>query len=101
MNRYTDYLTSPGDIHFWIYDDVTNNGVLGLQTKISIQYGFCAPIILVPFIYPMRPSAILKGTSEEHKKQKKHGGRHSNAEKNLPKVKSTVSFWMHSEWSGL
>ena len=40
----------------------------------------------------MRPSAILKGTSEEHKKQKKDGGRHSNAEKNLPKVKSTVSF---------
>ena len=65
------------------------------------SYGFCAPIILVPFIYPMRPSAILKGTSEEHKKQKKDGGRHSNAEKNLPKVKSTVSFWMHSEWSGL
>ena len=49
----------------------------------------------------MRPSAILKGTSEEHKKQKKDGGRHSNAEKNLPKVESTVSFWMHSEWSGL
>ena len=28
---------SPGDIHFWIYDDVTDNCILDLRTKISIR----------------------------------------------------------------
>ena len=35
---------SPGHIHFWLYDDVTNNGVLGLQRKISIHMAF-APLL--------------------------------------------------------
>ena len=35
---------SPGHIHFWIYDDVTNNGVLDLQRKISIHMAF-APLL--------------------------------------------------------
>ena len=30
------FLISPGDIHFWIYDDVTDNSILDLQRKISI-----------------------------------------------------------------
>ena len=34
-------------------------------------------------------------------KQKKDGVFLCNAEKNLPKVKQTVVFWMHFEWSGL
>ena len=61
---------------------------------------FCAAIILVPFIYPIRPRVICKGTSEEHVKQKKDGVR-LNAEKDLPKVNSTVVFFMHSDWSGI
>ena len=54
-------------------------------------------VILVPFIYAMRPRVICKGTSEEHVKQKKDGVRLCNAEKDLPKVNSTVVFLMHSE----
>ena len=34
-------------------------------------------------------------------KQKKDGVRLCNAEKDLPKVNSTVVFLMHSDWSGL
>ena len=44
---------------------------------------------------------ICKGTSEEHVKQKKSGMRLWNAEKEPPKVNSTVVFLMQSEWSGL
>ena len=62
---------------------------------------FCAAIILVPFIYAMRPRVICKGTSEEHVRQKKDGVRLCNAEKDLPNVNSTVVFLMHSVWSGL
>ena len=36
---------SPGDIHFWIYDDVTDNCILDLQRKISILNTF-APLLL-------------------------------------------------------
>ena len=39
-NHHKAPLNSPGHIHFWIYDDVTNNGVLGLQRKISIHMAF-------------------------------------------------------------
>ena len=35
---------SPGDIHFWIYYDVTDNCILDLQTKISIRNAF-APLL--------------------------------------------------------
>ena len=47
-----------------------------------------------------------KGTSEDHVKQKKDGLRLSsmrlcNAEKDLPKVNSTVVFLMHSEFKNL
>ena len=58
-------------------------------------------IILVPFIYAMRPRVICKGTLEEHLKQKKDGVRLCNAQKDLPKVNSTIVFLMHSEWSSL
>ena len=88
---------TPGYIHFWLYDDVTDNCILDLQRKISIR----AAIILVPFIYPIRPPVSSKRTSEEHVRQKKEGMCHCNAEKNLPKVNSTVVFFMHSEWSRL
>ena len=48
----------------------------------------------------MRPRVIFKGTSEEHVKQKQDGvSPCNNAEKDLPKVTSTVVFLMHSEWS--
>ena len=81
LNQY-ESPNSPGDIHFWIYYDVTDNGILDLRT--------------------MRPCAICKGTPEEHVKQKKDGVRLCDAEKDLPKVNSTVVFLMHSslvEWS--
>ena len=39
------HLTSSGDIHFWIYDDVTKNGVLDLSGKISIRITF-SPLLL-------------------------------------------------------
>ena len=35
---------SPGDIHFWIYDDVTDNCILDLQRKIGILNAF-APLL--------------------------------------------------------
>ena len=43
--EHFEYLSSPsynssGDIHFWIYDDVTKNGVLDLIGKISIRITF-------------------------------------------------------------
>ena len=61
---------------------------------------------LVPFFYALRPYVTCKGTSEEHVKQKKDGLRLSsmrlcNAEKDLPKVNSTVVFLMHSEFKNL
>ena len=73
-------------------------------SKKKNQYSqrFCSAFILVPFIYPMRPRVICKGTSEEHcVKQQKDGVRFCNAEKDLPKVNSTVVFLMQSEWSRL
>ena len=64
-------LDSLGDIHFWIYDDATDNCILDLQRKISIRNAF-APLLFL-FLsfnkYAMRPRDILKGTSEEHGKQ--------------------------------
>ena len=48
----------------------------------------------------MRQHVTCKGTSQEHVKQKKDGLRLCNAEKDLPKVNSTVVFLMHSEWGG-
>ena len=77
--------SSPRDIHFWIYDDVTDNCILDLQEKIEFAT-LCAAIILVSFIYRMRPRVICKRTSEEHVKQKKDGVRLCNAEKDLLKV---------------
>ena len=47
----------------------------------------------------MRPRDIFKGTPEERVKQKKDGVRLCDAEKDLPKVNSTVLFLMHSDWS--
>ena len=32
--------SSPGYIHFWIYDDVTDNCILNLQRKNSIRNAF-------------------------------------------------------------
>ena len=75
-----------GDIHFWKYDDVTDDCILDLQRKNQYSQRFCAAIILVPFIYPVRPRVICKGTLEEHVKQKEDGVRLCNAEKDLPKV---------------
>ena len=49
----------------------------------------------------MTPRVICKGTSEVHVKQKKGGVDLCDAEKDLPKVNSTVVFLMHSELSGL
>ena len=49
----------------------------------------------------MRPYVTCKGTSEEHVKQEKDGVRLCNAEKDLPKVDSTVVFLMHSEFKNL
>ena len=49
----------------------------------------------------MRPRVVCRGTSEEHVNHKKDDVRLCNAEKDLPKVNSTVVFLMHSEWSGL
>ena len=34
------YISSPGYIHFWIYDDITNNGVWDLIGKIIIHIAF-------------------------------------------------------------
>ena len=70
-----------------------------LQEK-SVFTMLLGPFIVVPFIYPMRPRMICKGTSEEHVKEKKDGVCLRNAEKNLAKVKSTVMFFKLSEWSG-
>ena len=64
-------LDSVGDIHFWIYYDVTDNCILDLQRKISIRNAF-APLLswfLSCSKYAMRPRDILKGTSEEHGRQ--------------------------------
>ena len=91
---------SPGDIHFWIYDDFIDNGILGLHLN---QYSqrFCGAFMLVPFIYDMRQRVTCKGTSEEHVKQKKAGVRLCSAEKDLTKVNSTVVFFyvLWVEWS--
>ena len=91
---------SPGDIHFWIYDDVIDNGILGLHLN---QYSqrFCGAFILVPFIYYMRQRVTCKGTSEEQVKQKKAGVRLCNAKKDLTKANSTVVFFyvLWVEWS--
>ena len=74
---------------------------LGPSKKNQYSQRFCAAIILVPFIYAMRPRVICEGTLEEHVKQKKDGLRLRNAEKDLPKVNSAVVFLLHSEWSSL
>ena len=97
LDNSSDTFNGPGDIHSgYIYDEVTDDCILELQTKISIRNAF-EPL----FIYAMRPRVICKGTSEEHVKQKKDGVRLCNAEKDLPKVNSSVVFLMHSDWSGL
>ena len=44
--------SSPGDIHFWTYDDVTDNCVLDLQRKNSIRKAF-VPLLFwfLPFTH--------------------------------------------------
>ena len=79
--------------HWWLH--------LGPSNKNQYSQRFWAAITLVPFIYAMKPHVICKGTSEEHAKQKKDVVRLYNAEKDLPKVNSTVVFLMHSDRSGL
>ena len=79
--------------HWWLH--------LGPSNKNQYSPRFWAAIILVPFIYAMKPHVICKGTSEEHAKQKKDVVRLCNAEKDLPKLNSTVVFLMHSDRSGL
>ena len=66
------FLISPGDIHFWIYDDVTDNSMLDLQRKISICKAFAPPLFCF-LSNPMRPRVICKGPSQEHLKQRKMG----------------------------
>ena len=152
---------SPGDNHFWIYDDVTDNCILNLQRKSvfatlllryvwflsfmpwdhalfltehqrnmwskrkmacvsATQRKICLKWIQRLFLMhsDWREFWILEnfrcviicsssivgnthahfgGTSEEHVKQKKDGVRLCNAEKDLPKVNSTVvfdAFWL-------
>ena len=65
---------------------------LGPSKKDQYSQRFCTAIILFPFIFPIRP--------EEHVKEKKDGVRLCNAEKDVPKVNSTVVFLMRSDWSG-
>ena len=79
--------------HWWLH--------LGPSNKNQYSQRFWTAITLVPFIYAMKPHVICKGTSEEHAKQKKDVVRLCNAEKDLPKVNSTVVFLMHSDRSGL
>ena len=64
------FLISPGDIHFWIYDDVTDNSILDLQRKISICNAFAPPLFCF-LSNPVRPRVICKGPSQEHVKQRK------------------------------
>ena len=64
------YRNSPRDIHFWVYDDVTHNCILDSK-KNQYSQRFYVAIILVPFIYSLRPRVLFKGTSAEHVKQKK------------------------------
>ena len=79
--------------HWWLR--------LGPSNKNQYSQRFWTAITLVPFIYAMKPHVICKGTSEEHAKQKKDVVRLCNAEKDLPKVNSTVVFLMHSDRSSL
>ena len=79
--------------HWWLH--------LGPSNKNQYSQRFWTAITLVPFIYAMKPHVICKGTSEEHAKQKKDVVRLCNAEKDLPKVNSTVVSLMHSDRSGL
>ena len=64
-----------------------------------IKIRFTLIIILVPFIYPMRPCVICQGTCDT---EKKDGVLLCNAEKNLPKVKPTaIQFISIHIWGGL
>ena len=74
---------------------------LGPSNKDQYSQRFCGSIILVPFIYPMRPRVICKGTSEEHVKLRKLACVSEAQRKICPKVNSTVVFFIHFEWSGL
>ena len=93
-NMFCDVMVSPGDIHFRIYDDVTDNCILDLQRKISIRNAFASLLF-----------CFLSFMSWDHtllvKEQKKDGLRLCNAEKDLPKVNLTVACLMHSKWIGL
>ena len=53
------FLISPGNIHFWVCDDVTDNSILDLQRKNSICNAFAPP--LVCFL------SYLRGTCETKK----------------------------------
>ena len=86
--------TSPGDILFRIYDNVTDNCILDFQRKISICNAL-APLLFWFLSFMSWDHTLLV------EEQKKDGLRLFNAEKDLPKVNSTVVFLMHSEWSGL
>ena len=49
---------SPGDIHFRIYDDITDNGILDLQSKISIRNAF-APLLFWFLSFMPRDHTLL------------------------------------------
>ena len=75
-------------MHFWIYDDVTDNCILDLQRKLNARNAFlsCMPWDHVLFL-------------KEHQKNMWNKSKMACAEKDLPKVTSTVVFLIHSEWS--
>ena len=48
-----DWIVSPGDTHFRMYDGVTDNCILDLQGKISIRSAF-VPLLLVFSVTPSK-----------------------------------------------
>ena len=92
--------TSPVDIHFWIYADVTNNGGWASKEKSPFS-SLLRPFYFGPLYLSHETKRDCKGTSEEHMKQNKTWLPASYGEKNMPKVKSTVASCMPSEWRRL
>jgi len=51
---------SPGDTHFWIYDDVTDNCILDLQRKISIRNALALLLFWFLSFMPWDQAIFLK-----------------------------------------
>ena len=86
--------------NFWIYDDVTDNGFLGLPREISIRlareisiHNAFGPLLFLSLLSIPWDHTLFVKEHQRNTWKKRKMACICNTEKNLPRVKSTVMFF--------